>query len=273
MALALIAALLWAYMTLASFLALAWRDNGIADIAYGGAFILLAASAYMLGPQAPLALFLTCIVSVWALRLSYRITRRHRGKPEDFRYAAWRAAWGRWFVVRSYVQIYLLQGAIASIIAAPVVAASLTGAAASPVSFVAGFAAWLIGFAFEVVGDAQLDRFVARPEHRGMLMTTGLWRYSRHPNYFGEALMWWGIAIIACGALTPAAGALAFLVFASPVLITFLLLKVSGVPLLEAKLSQHPAWDAYARATNAFVPWFPHRAEPPVALVPGERVE
>ena len=191
------------------------------------------------------------LVTFWGARLSLRIYLKNRSKPEDFRYAKWRSEW-RWFRLRSYVQIFLLQGIIIYIIALPLI---FVASSASTLNLlgVAGIALWFIGFLFEAIGDYQLDRFLKSTDSHGKLMTTGLWSYTRHPNYFGESTMWWGIFLITVSTGT----APWWIAIVSPLLITFLLLKVSGIPMLEARMSQHPDWGAYAKRTNAFIPWFP----------------
>ena len=176
-------------------------------------------------------------------------------RGEDFRYAAWRARWGRWFVLRSYIQIYLLQGSFLLVISLPILLARRPGPGLGLLDL-AGVMVWLAGFGFEAAADAQMGRFKRDPGNRGRIITTGLWRYSRHPNYFGEALMWWGLALIALSVPSGWPGLL------GPLTITFLLRFVSGVPLLERKYEGRPDFQEYARRTNAFVPWFPKTPPP-----------
>jgi steroid 5-alpha reductase family enzyme len=190
------------------------------------------------------------LVGVWGLRLSYHIMRRNLGKPEDFRYANWRKAWGKWVIPRAFVQVYLLQGLFMFLVSLPITLTGLASAAGvlrAPL-LVIGAALWLLGFIFETVGDHQLTLFLAQPGNRGQLMTSGLWSYTRHPNYFGEAVMWWGIFIVAIG------GGASLLAVLSPIVITYLLRYVSGVPLLEKSMSRKPGFDEYARRTSVFVP-------------------
>jgi steroid 5-alpha reductase family enzyme len=221
--------------------------------------LFLAWLSYFMGEGTWVSLLFSIIASAWALRLSVRIYFRGRGKPEDFRYKAWRDAWGKTFVLRSFLQVYLLQGLVIFIVSLPLVLTALYVRTDAYVSFaLLGVALWIIGFLFETIGDAQLDRFIRDATNKGKLMTEGLWKYTRHPNYFGESLMW--IALGASSAVLLALegyGALSLVVLLSPLLITFLLLKVSGVPMLEAKMKQHPDWNEYARKTSVFVPWIP----------------
>jgi len=239
------------YMSSLFAVSLVLRNNGIADIGYGVAFmVVIGATALHGAAPSSLALILAALAYVWGLRLAIRIFRKNYGKPEDFRYKAWRDAWGKSFLVRSFLQVYMLQGLVVFIVALPITL-SLAFPASEPsrLLFVLGVIIWCVGFFFETIGDYQLDRFLKNPANKGTIMTTGLWKYSRHPNYFGESTMWIGIAVAASGLST-----LPLLGFVSPLLITFLLLKVSGVPLLEKRFEGNPAWEAYKARTSVFVP-------------------
>ena len=257
---------LFVYMSALYLLALKKRDNSVADIGYGLGFIVALLPAYFYQLSAQLALPLASstlslvmaflpllMVTLWGARLALRIYLKNKGKPEDFRYAAWRAEW-KWFRLRSYLQIFMLQGAIIFIVVFPALLLSSESVYWMPL-LVLGLLVWAKGFFYEVLGDWQLDRFLKEPESRGKLMTRGLWKYTRHPNYFGESLMWWGIWILSLSAHP----ALWQYTIWSPVLITFLLLKVSGIPLLEARMSKHPDWPEYVRKTSAVIPWFPKK--------------
>lgn len=194
------------------------------------------------------------LLTAWALRLCIHITRRNWGEGEDRRYQAIRARNQPGFAWKSLYLVFGLQAVLGWIIAMPVFA-GLSGGAPVGVFDCAGIALWLCGFAFEGIGDWQLSRFTADPANRGGVLDTGLWRFTRHPNYFGEATLWWGFFLLAV-----AAGA-AWTVFA-PLLMTFMLLKVSGVALLEKDIGERrPAYRAYIERTSALVPWPPkHRA-------------
>jgi steroid 5-alpha reductase family enzyme len=246
--------------TLVFFLAIKKKDNSIVDIAYGLFFILTAYTLTYLKVQvAPLSTYTVAIllfITIWGLRLSYRIYKKNKGKEEDFRYKAWREEWmkeGTWyFLIRSHLQIFMLQGFIVSIVLLPFTL-SLLGIPVNETLLNAGSIIWLIGFLFESIGDYQLDRFVRQKHVHGQtIMKTGLWKYTRHPNYFGEAMMWWGVALIGYGAST------SILVFLSPILITYLLLYVSGIPMLEKKWSGEE-WEDYKRRTSAFIPLPPKK--------------
>jgi steroid 5-alpha reductase family enzyme len=243
-----------AYMTLVFILALAKKNNGIVDIAWGLGFILVAATAFaFFGGGLPRQWLVLALVCVWGLRLAVHILRRNRGRGEDFRYAAWRRSWGKLFVIRSFFQIFMLQGILLLLVVSPVL--WIVGQEQPPLNLLdgLGFLVWLTGMLFEAVGDRQLAAFIGDPANRGRLMTFGLWAYTRHPNYFGEAALWWGVGIIALSAPR------GWLGLAGPALITFLLLFVSGVPLLEKKYAGRPDWEDYKKRTPMFFPWFPKR--------------
>lgn len=248
------------YMTTAYVVSLILKDNGIADIAYGGGFALLAWSTYLLGGGSLAGFFISLLATIWALRLSIRIFLRNHGKPEDFRYRAWREAWGKTFIWRSYLQVYLLQGTVIFLVSLPLTLTNIFGTDGTLGALSAlALILWGAGFFFEAVGDYQLARFTGNPENKGKIMDRGLWRYTRHPNYFGESVMWWALALFAATVLWPSL-VLVVATFISPVLITFLLLKVSGVPMLEARFAGNPQWEAYKARTSVFLPLPPKRA-------------
>jgi steroid 5-alpha reductase family enzyme len=249
-------ALVLGLMILLWLLSLALRNSSIVDIFWGTGFVIVTWAAFILGSDGfvPRKLLLASIVTVWGLRLSLYILWRNWRKPEDFRYAKWRQENGpRWWWF-SFFKVFLLQGILLWIISAPLVAAEVGPRPASLGWLEAlGILLWAYGFFFEAVGDWQLARFKADPANRGKLMNRGVWRYTRHPNYFGDAAQWWGFYLIAA-----AAGAW-WTVF-SPILMTLLLVRVSGVALLEKTLvSTKPGYREYAERTSAFVPWFPRR--------------
>ena len=243
-----------AYMTLLFIIALARRDNSLADLGWGLGFILVAALSFVREPgPTPRRVLVLALVALWGLRLAGHIFLRGRKRGEDFRYAKWRKDWGRWFVPRSYLQVFLLQGALLLVISTPVLIVQHSTRAGLTLLDAAGAAVWITGFVFESVGDAQLRRFKRDPANRGRIMTTGLWAYSRHPNYFGEATMWWGIFLIGLSVPGGWAGA------AGPAVLTFLLLRVSGIPPLEKRYAGDPEFAAYACVTSRFLPRPPRR--------------
>jgi len=243
-------------MILLWLLSVALRNSSIVDIFWGTGFVIVAWTAFLLTPDGflPRKLLLAGLVTVWGLRLSTHILRRNWGKPEDFRYARWREESGRrwwWF---SFFKVFLLQGILLWIISTPLIAAQVSRLPGRLGWLDAlGVVVWAIGFFFEAVGDAQLERFKADPANKGKLLATGVWRYTRHPNYFGDAAQWWGYFLIAA-----AAGA--WWTVLSPILMTVLLVRVSGVALLEKTLVEtKPGYREYVRTTSTFLPWFPRR--------------
>ena len=238
-------------------LSLVTRDVSIVDIFWGLGFILVAHVARTTaGAHDPRAWLVTVLVTIWGLRLALYLLWRNWGQGEDYRYAAMRAHYGERFRWVSLCTVFGLQGVLMWFISLPVQIAVTAGAPATLTGLDAiGLACWTVGFGFEAIGDWQLARFKADPATRGTVMDRGLWAYTRHPNYFGDALAWWGLYLIA--AATPS-GAWTVL---SPVVMTVLLMRVSGVALLERKLKKtRPEYAAYCRRVNAFVPWFPRRA-------------
>jgi len=245
-------AVLGAAMLLLWALSLRLRNASIVDPFWGAGFVLVAWTAHGVagsgGARAGLALLL---VTAWGLRLSLHLLRRNAGHGEDFRYRAMRQSHGAGFWWVSLFTVFLMQGALLWAISLPLQAAVTRGSGPPGALEVAALLVWAVGFAFEAVGDWQLSRFQRDPANRGKALDTGLWRYTRHPNYFGDAVQWW-----AFGLLGVAAGAPWTLV--SPALMTFLLLRVSGVALLEKDIAlRRPAYRDYAERTSAFFPWFP----------------
>lgn len=241
---------LFVYMSFWFFVSLMRKRNDVADVAWGLGFVLMAWVSFFLSHQMHVRGMLVCIlVSVWGLRLAQHIYARNKGKAEDYRYLAWRKAWGKWFYPRSYVQVYLLQGFFLFLIALPIFFINKSVGSALSFFDVFGGAIWLLGFYFESVGDAQLARFIQDPNNKGKLMQSGLWAYTRHPNYFGEVTQWWGIWLIALA--VPGA----WLSVLGPITITLLILYVSGIPLLEKKMSEHPDFAAYKQRVSIFFPW------------------
>lgn len=230
------------------------KNNSIVDIGWGIGFVILAWILLFLRlPAALVRVSITLLVSLWGLRLFYHILKRNHGKPEDFRYVAFRKAWGKWVIPRAFLQVYMLQGLLMFLIALPFILLKDGQAQVNYVLFVIGVLVFAVGFTFESVGDAQLKAFLSDPDNRGKIMDGGLWHYTRHPNYFGEATLWWGIFLIALsGGVTPFA-------VIGPVTITLLLLFVSGVPLLEKSMKDKPGYAEYAAKTSIFVPWFPKK--------------
>lgn len=200
-------------------------------------------------------LVLMIMVTVWGLRLSGYLTWRNAGKGEDFRYRQFRKDYGEkryWWI--SFFQTFLLQGVLMWLISVPLLGAQYdSGNSHLSILDFAGIVLWVIGVTFETGGDLQLARFKADPSNKGNVLDSGFWKFSRHPNYFGDAAAWWGYGLIsiAAGSFLPALGSL---------LMTALIIKVSGVALLEKSLvSDKPGYREYVERTSAFIPWFPKK--------------
>jgi steroid 5-alpha reductase family enzyme len=246
--------LLLIYMTTVFVFALWLKDNSIVDVAYGAAFVLVGWTGLLiLGNGHARQWLVVLLVTLWGVRLAVHILLRKQGEGEDFRYRQWRESWGNTFVWRSFLQIFMLQGAVIFLVVLPVqLVINAPGGQLGMLDRI-GVLIWLFGFAFETIGDWQLLQFKKNPLNQGGIIQHGLWRYTRHPNYFGEAVLWWGIFLIA---LNAEYGLWALI---SPVLINFLLLKVSGIPMLELKYQSNPEFIAYKSRTNAFFPWLPKK--------------
>lgn len=230
-------------------IALRLKKNDVADIAWGLSFILAAIAALSVQERATVrAALVALLVVLWGARLALHIGLRSRGKPEDARYRSWREAWGRHAVIRSFVQVFLLQSLLALIISLPVIAAIAADGPAPGLIDLSGVLLFFTGFFFEAVGDHQLAKFKRDPANRGKIMQQGLWRYTRHPNYFGEVVLWWGIYLLAL----PVPGG--WMTIIGPLTITGLILLVSGIPLLEKKYEGNAEFEAYKRRTSVFFP-------------------
>jgi len=232
-------------------LSLVLGNAGIVDIFWGPGFV--AAGAFYLmtlpGDPTPRGLLVVGLATVWAARLAIHIGSRNAGAPEDFRYRKWREEAGSSFWWISLFKVFLLQAVLLWIVSSPLLLAQLEGPASTlTIKDLVGLALFVIGFAFEALADWQLMRFKADTSNRGRILRTGLWARTRHPNYFGEAVLWWGLGLLAA----PTGGWLAFV---GPILITFLLMKVSGVAMLDAALvDRRPGYADYIRSTPAFFP-------------------
>jgi len=241
--------MLFIYMSFWFFISLLKKRNDVADIAWGIGFILVAWTSFFLSGNFSVRSWLVNIlVSIWGLRLAWHINIRNKGKSEDYRYLTWRKEWGKWFYIRSYFQVYLLQGTFLFLIILPVLLIhENVGLNFNPIDGL-GLLIWLIGFLFEAIGDAQLKNFIKNPINKGRLMQDGLWRYTRHPNYFGEVTQWWGLWLIATNVPNGWFGII------GPLTITILILKISGVPLLEKKMTENPEFAEYKKRTSIFIP-------------------
>jgi steroid 5-alpha reductase family enzyme len=231
------------------------QNSSIVDIFWGTGFVIANWVYFALTPDGfPLRKWLIGIlVTIWGLRLSIYVLWRNHGKPEDFRYRKWRGEAGARWWWQSFFQVFLLQGLLLWIISIPLLLAQ-SGRLPDRLTFfdLAGLILWAVGFFFESMGDLQLARFKADPANKGRVLDRGVWRYTRHPNYFGDSAQWWGYYLIA-------AGAGGWWTVFSPVIMTALLLRVSGVALLEKTMETRPGYREYIESTSAFIPWFPRK--------------
>jgi steroid 5-alpha reductase family enzyme len=227
------AGLVWLYMTIWYGIAKIAKRNDVADVAWGLGFILISLLTLFQNPTTKMVVS-TVLVLIWGLRLAAHIYQRNIKKKEDERYKQWKN--------NAYVKVFLTQGFFMWLISWPI----FWSFGGINQLNMAGVLVWLIGFYFEAVGDWQLKKFIENPANKGKIMQSGLWAYSRHPNYFGEVTMWWGIWLVNLGQN--------WWTIVGPMTITFLILKVSGVPLLEAKYAGNPEFEKYKKRTSVFLP-------------------
>ena len=250
------ALLIWAMVTILWLWSIFIKNVSIVDIFWGFGFVVVnALYVFMSGELNPRKILVLVLVSIWGHRLAIYLAIRNIGKGEDFRYREFRRNYGAerywWF---SYFQTFLLQGALIIIVSLPLlgISASDNSGELNLIDYF-GIIVWLIGFSFEAGGDYQLSRFKRDPQNKGKVLDTGFWKYTRHPNYFGDSAVWWayGIFSIAAGSYWQIIGS---------IIMTLLIIRVSGVALLEKTLNKSkPEYQEYIRKTNAFFPWFPKK--------------
>ncbi|MFB6215300.1 MAG: DUF1295 domain-containing protein [Candidatus Bipolaricaulia bacterium] len=243
----------FAYMTAVYLVAQVKSDYSVVDVAWGPGFVLVGVLSLLLSPVMTIrGVIAALLVGFWGLRLGYHILKRNWGKEEDFRYRKMRENWeGRAYLI-SYVRIFLLQGLLMLVVSYPLIMINFLPKEGIGLLGYLGIFVWLVGFGFEVIGDYQLADFIKhRKSEENRIMTEGLWKYTRHPNYFGEALLWWGVYLLAVSVPYGWAGVV------SPIAIGYLLLFVSGVPPLEKRYEDDEEYQEYAERTNKFFPWFP----------------
>ena len=242
--------------TLLWLLSVKLKNVSIVDLFWGAGFVVVNAFyVFMSGDLTIRKCLMLGLVTVWGLRLSLYLAWRNIGKGEDFRYQEFRRKYGPeryWWI--SYFQTFLLQAVLMMIISLPLFGVS-TGSSSGGLNLLDYLAilVWLTGFSFEAGGDYQLARFKRNPQNKGKVMCYGFWKYTRHPNYFGDSAVWWayGLFSMAAGSYWQAIGS---------VVMTLLIIKVSGVALLEKTLNNtKPQYAEYIRKTNAFFPWFPKK--------------
>jgi steroid 5-alpha reductase family enzyme len=232
------------------------KNVSIVDLFWGFGFVITSGFYFLATPgTGPRKIILLTLVAIWGLRLSVYLAWRNIGKGEDFRYREFRKKYGEnryWWV--SFFQTFLLQGVLMWLISAPLLGAQYyVPDGTLGILDVAGILFWIIGFSFEAGGDFQLAVFKSDASNKGKVLDTGFWRFTRHPNYFGDSSVWWGYGFfcLAAGSYLPVLGS---------VLMTALIIKVSGVALLEKSLKeQKPQYKEYIEKTSAFLPWFPKK--------------
>lgn len=245
------------YMVILYFLAQWISNNAIADTGWGMGFVLITLSLIFLSDKIlPSMMVLSLMILVWGIRLSFFIYLRSLGKPEDFRYANWRKEWGKRQPWIAFYKVFMLQGAIMLVVSSPVILVFLNPSEKVTLTAWAGVLIFLTGFIIEILADSQMKRFRSLSSNKGKIISTGVWKYSRHPNYFGESLLWWGIGIYSLAV----SGNILSLV--SPLIITLLLRFVSGVPMLEEKYRDREDFREYARKTPVFIPFIGRKSIP-----------
>ena len=232
-------------------------DNSLIDIAYGPLFFFSGLTLlFLINIYTPLVIIMLTCIGAWSLRLAYRIGKKNYGKGEDERYKNWRTQWTKrgnlYFVIRSFLQINLLQGVIITLVALPFIVATTTTESVLPFSVYVGIFIFITGFLIEIIADHQLDNFLAQKKAgttSEIVMRRGLFRYSRRPNYFGETLIWWGLAVMVL--LLP----YGYLALLSPLLITYIVVRITG-PMLERIFIDRykEQYGAYMRETSYFIP-------------------
>lgn len=242
------------YMSIIHLIAVKKNDLSIIDIAYGPGFVVAGIAQMIFSKDIGWHfILLFTLVSLWALRLALQIGIRKIGKGEDFRYTKMRKDFGKNWRIISFYKIFLFQGLLILIIESPLLIASLTSGTVFGWLSYLGSVLWIWGFYWETVSDIQKYRF-KKAGNKGIIQS-GLWKYSRHPNYYGEITMWWAIGMIT---LEVAYGWIGLI---SPILITTLLITFSGIPMLEKKHRDNPEFIAYKKKTSVLFPWFPKKGE------------
>ncbi len=243
-------------MVIGWLISLVYRNVTIADSLWGLGFVLIAWITFFLGDGFYLRkLLIALLVSFWGIRLSLYLTLRNWGQGEDHRYGSWREKSGDRFWLVSLFKVFILQAIFLWVIALAPQWGQLSDLPAKlSILDYLGFTLWLTGFLFESISDQQLYRFKMNPSKKGQVMDTGLWAYSRHPNYFGECIIWWGLFLITLA--TPRSG----WTIVSPIIITLVLLKMTGVPMMEKTIVKtRPGYADYIKRTSSFFPWFPQK--------------
>ena len=227
------------------------KDNSIVDMAWGSGFVLTAIFTFLKNPNSGIkGILITIAIIVWGFRLTYHIAKRNLGKPEDFRYVNMRKSWGsKYVLIKAFLNVYFLQLLIQFIVSLPVIYGNSMSQKMSWFNYL-GIFVFAIGLFFETVGDYQLKQFKKNKANKGKIMDKGLWSITRHPNYFGDSTIWFGIFIIAISGIS------SLWLIVSPLLMTYFLVFVSGVKMLEKKYATRADYDVYKSKTSSFFPWF-----------------
>ena len=256
---------LFFYLIIAFIIGTIKKNNGLMDVFYGPGYFVVALSSlilyFIVNNDVNLRkLIITTLVFIWALRLATYVFIRNRGKPEDYRYQAMRRRWKTNIILKSFIRVYMFQGLVIFIVAFPVWFVNISDNPTvksllnfSGITVWLGVLIWLIGFLFETFGDYQLYKFKNNPKNKGKVMDQGLWKYTQHPNYFGEVTQWWGIFIIAL------AVPFGFISVIGPIFITYMIIKVSGIRLLNYRYRDDDKYADYKKRTSLFFPWFPKK--------------
>ena len=264
LALGIATIVLFIYIIIAFIVCTIKKNNGLMDVFYGPAYVVTSLTALivslLLGNSLNIRhIVMNLLVIFWAIRLGSYVYIRNHGKPEDRRYARRRDEW-KHFLLQSFFRQFLFQGVVIIIVDIPVWFANISDnpPVTSLIDFFGitiwlGAIIWLIGFIFETLGDWSLYKFLQKPENRGKVMDKGVWKYTQHPNYFGEVTQWWGLFVIAL------AVPFGWITVIGPAYITFQIIKVSGVRLLDKHFEGNEEYQAYKRKTSSFIPWFPKK--------------
>lgn len=258
------AIVLFIYIIIAFIVCSTRKNNGLMDVFYGPGFFLTSITALIvslfLGNSLNIRqIVVNILVFFWAIRLASYVYIRNHGKPEDYRYARRREEW-KHFLLQSFFRQFLFQGIVIFLVDIPVWFVNISD---NPpvksffdffgITIWLGALIWLIGFIFETLGDWSLYKFLQKPENKGKVMDKNVWKYTQHPNYFGEVTQWWGLFVIAL------AVPFGFITIIGPAYITFQIIKVSGVRLLEKRFAGNEEYQDYKRRTSSFIPWFPKK--------------
>ncbi len=243
------------YMSLCFLISKYLKRTDFVDIAWGFGFVLVAILTLTISQYGNvISIITTLLVLIWGIRLSTHLLMRFKNTKEDIRYVEIKKQWKKNKLLKEYVGIFLFQGLLMYIVSLVVSVINIYGPGNNNPFYYLGLLVWITGFVFESVADAQLKNFIKTKKGKEKkIMDEGLWKYSRHPNYFGEVTMWWGIFLISVGTnYWP-------ITIISPVTITYLILKVSGVPLLEKRYEDDPEFKKYAQKTSIFFPLPPKK--------------